>query len=190
MLNPSSGSTLISGLPPIEAVSKWPGAIAYVPQDIFISNGTIRENVSLGYPLHEATDDLVLEALQIAQLDSFVASLPLGIDTPVGDRGARLSGGQRQRLGIARAMFTKPRLLVLDEATSALDGVTEASISDSINVLKGRVTLVLIAHRLSTVLNADKIAYLSEGKVISVGTFDEVRSSVPDFDVQAKLMGL
>lgn len=190
VLNPSSGTTLISGLPPIEAVSKWPGAIAYVPQDIFISNGTIRENVSLGYPAHEATDDLVLDALKVAQLDSFVASLPLGLDTPVGDRGARLSGGQRQRLGIARAMFTKPQLLVLDEATSALDGVTEASISESINVLKGRVTLVLIAHRLATVLNADKIVYLSEGRVMSVGTFDEVRSAVPDFDVQAKLMGL
>ncbi len=190
VLNPSSGTIFISGLPPIEAVHKWPGAIAYVPQDIFISNGTIRENVSLGYPPHEATDDLVLEALQVAQLDSFVASLPLGLDTPVGDRGARLSGGQRQRLGIARAMFTKPQLMVLDEATSALDGVTEASISESINVLKGRVTLVLIAHRLSTVLNADKLAYLSEGRAISVGTFDEVRTAVPDFNVQAKLMGL
>ena len=190
VLNPSLGKTLISGVSPIEAVSKWPGAIAYVPQDIFISNGTIRENVSLGYPLDEATDNLVFEALKIAQLDSFVSGLPLGLDTPVGDRGARLSGGQRQRLGIARAMFTKPRLLVLDEATSSLDGVTEASISDSINVLKGRVTLVLIAHRLSTVINADKIAYLSEGKIISVGTFEEVRAKVPDFDIQAKLMGL
>lgn len=190
VLNPSLGKTLISGVSPIEAVSKWPGAIAYVPQDIFISNGTIRENVSLGYPLDEATDHLVFEALKIAQLDSFVSGLPLGLDTPVGDRGARLSGGQRQRLGIARAMFTKPRLLVLDEATSSLDGVTEASISDSINVLKGHVTLVLIAHRLSTVLNADKIAYLSEGKIISVGTFEEVRVKVPDFDIQAKLMGL
>jgi ABC-type multidrug transport system fused ATPase/permease subunit len=159
-----------------------------VPQDIFISNGTIRENVSLGYPLDEATDELVMEALQIAHLDSFVMSLPLGIDTPVGERGARISGGQRQRLGIARAMFTKPQLLVL--ATSALDGLTEASISDSINELKGRVTLVLIAHRLSTVLNADKIAYLSAGKVVSIGTFNEVRTRVPDFDIQAKLMGL
>ena len=190
VLNPSHGTTSISGFLPIDVVSKWPGAIAYVPQDIFISNGTIRENVSLGYPLNEATDELVIDALQIAQLDKFVASLPLGLDTPVGDRGARLSGGQRQRLGIARAMFTKPRLLVLDEATSALDGVTEASISDSINALKGRVTLVLIAHRLSTVLNADQIAYLSEGKVISIGTFDEVRTNVPDFDIQVKLMGL
>lgn len=190
VLNPSHGTTSISGLRPIDAVSKWPGAIAYVPQDIFISNGTIRENVSLGYPSNEATDELVIDALQIAQLDKFVESLPLGLDTPVGDRGARLSGGQRQRLGIARAMFTKPRLLVLDEATSALDGVTEASISDSINALKGRVTLVLIAHRLSTVLNSDQIAYLSEGKVISIGTFDEVRGNVPDFDVQVKLMRL
>jgi ATP-binding cassette, subfamily B, bacterial PglK len=190
VLNPSSGTSLISGLPPSETVSKWPGAIAYVPQDIFISNGTIRENVSLGYPLQEATDELVLDALQIAQLDSFVADLPLGLDTPVGDRGTRLSGGQRQRLGIARAMFTRPQLLVLDEATSALDGVTEASISESINILKGRVTLVLIAHRLSTVLNADQIVYLSEGRVLSAGTFDEVRNAVPDFDVQAKLMGL
>ena len=190
VLNPSHGTTSISGLRPIDAVSKWPGAIAYVPQDIFISNGTIRENVSLGYPLSEATDELVIGALQIAQLDKFVDSLPLGLDTPVGDRGARLSGGQRQRLGIARAMFTKPRLLVLDEATSALDGVTEASISDSINALKGRVTLVLIAHRLSTVLNSDQIAYLSEGKVISIGTFDEVRRNVPDFDIQVKLIGL
>ena len=181
---------MISGLPPSEAVSKWPGAIAYVPQDVFISNGTIRENVSLGYPPHEATDELVLDALQVAQLDSFVANLPLGLDTPVGDRGTRLSGGQRQRLGIARAMFTRPQLLVLDEATSALDGVTEATISQSINILKGRVTLVLIAHRLSTVLNADQIVYLSEGRVLSVGTFDEVRNAVPDFDVQAKLMGL
>jgi ATP-binding cassette, subfamily B, bacterial PglK len=190
VLNPNLGKTLISGVSPIEAVSKWPGAIAYVPQDIFISNGTIRENVSLGYPLEEATDPLVFEALQIAQLDTFVSGLPLGLDTPVGDRGARLSGGQRQRLGIARAMFTKPRLLVLDEATSSLDGATEASIADSINMLKGHVTLVLIAHRLSTVLNADKIAYLSEGKIISVGSFEEVRAKVPDFDIQAKLMGL
>ena len=190
ILNPSQGTALISGLTPIEAISKWPGAIAYVPQDVFISNGTIRENVSLGFPLSEATDELVMEALQIAQMDTFVASLPQGLDTPVGDRGARLSGGQRQRLGIARAMFTKPQLLVLDEATSSLDGVTEASISDSINVLKGRVTLILIAHRLSTVINADQVAYLSQGKMVSIGTFNEVRTKVPDFDIQAKLMGL
>lgn len=190
VLKPSQGAALISGKPPIESISRWPGAIAYVPQDIFISNGTVRENVSLGYPLEVATDDVVWEALRISQLDEFVAELPLRLDTPVGDRGARLSGGQRQRLGIARAMFTKPRLLVLDEATSALDGVTEASISGAINLLRGNVTLVIIAHRLSTIQNADKIVYLSEGRVLSVGKFNEVRASVPNFDQQAKLMGL
>lgn len=190
ILNPSHGEVLISKVTPFEAISRWPGAIAYVPQDIFISNGTIRENVSLGYPISVAADEFIWDALKTAQLDGFVSKLPLGLDTPVGDRGARLSGGQRQRLGIARAMFTKPRLLVLDEATSALDGVTEASISEAINSLKGTVTIVIIAHRLSTIQNADKIAYLSDGKIHSIGKFNEIRAEVPDFDSQAKLMGL
>ena len=108
----------------------------------------------------------------------------------MGERGTKLSGGQRQRLGIARAMFTKPRLLVLDEATSALDSETEVGISQAIHALRGSTTVVLIAHRLSTVRNADLVVYLDRGKVIKVGTFDEVRNSVADFDHQAKLMGL
>lgn len=190
VLTPSHGEVLISNTSPFEAISRWPGAIAYVPQDIFISNGTVRENVSLGFPIDDATDEIVWDALRISQLDGFVSSLPQGLDTPVGDRGSRLSGGQRQRLGIARAMFTKPRLLVLDEATSALDGITEASISESINLLKGNVTVVVIAHRLSTIQNADKIVYLSDGKLVSVGTFNEVRAKVPEFESQARLMGL
>jgi len=101
-----------------------------------------------------------------------------------------MSGGQRQRLGIARALFTKPHLLVLDEATSALDGETETRISDSIQQLRGRVTVVIIAHRLSTVKNADKVVYLKEGKVMAQGKFNEVRDQVSDFDRQAKLMEL
>jgi ABC-type multidrug transport system fused ATPase/permease subunit len=131
-----------------------------------------------------------MSALKVANLDEFVANLPNGIDTEVGERGAKLSGGQRQRLGIARAMFTRPHLLVLDEATSSLDGETEASISDAIHDLRGSTTVVMIAHRLSTVRNADVVVYLSEGKVRSIGTFNEVRKAVPDFDRQAKLMGL
>jgi ABC-type bacteriocin/lantibiotic exporter with double-glycine peptidase domain len=101
-----------------------------------------------------------------------------------------MSGGQRQRLGIARALFTRPKLLVLDEATSALDGETEAAISQAIQQLRGSVTIIMIAHRLSTVRNADLVIYMDMGKVIATGTFDEVRTSVPDFDRQAKLMGL
>ena len=190
VLNPDTGRVLISGLPPLLAVAKWPGAVSYVPQDVVISAGTIRENIALGYPIEEASDELVLGALKIAHLDGFVSNLPDGIDTQVGERGARISGGQRQRLGIARAMFTHPHLLVLDEATSSLDGETEANISDAIHALRGLTTVVIIAHRLSTVRNADRVVYLTNGKVLATGTFDEVRKAVPDFDHQAKIMGL
>lgn len=190
VLTPDEGTVLISGLPPLLAVAKWPGAIAYVPQDVAISSGTIRENVALGFPEQQATDELVTSALKVAQLDQFVSDLPQGLDTQVGERGAKISGGQRQRLGIARAMFTRPHLLVLDEATSSLDGETEASISDAIHELRGSTTVVLIAHRLSTVRDADIVVYLADGKIKTMGTFNEVRREVPDFDRQAKLMGL
>ena len=190
VLEPQEGSVEISGFAPIETIINWPGAISYVPQDVAISKGTIRENIALGYPIDVATDELVDSAIRIAHLVEFVSSLPDGIDTQVGERGAKISGGQRQRLGIARAMFTKPSLLVLDEATSALDGETEANISDAIQGLKGSVTVVMIAHRLSTVRNADLVVYMESGRIIATGTFEEVRSQVPDFDNQAKLMGL
>jgi ABC-type multidrug transport system fused ATPase/permease subunit len=190
VLSPDEGNVLISGLPPLLAVAKWPGAVSYVPQDVVIAAGTIRENVSLGYPPETATDELVMGALKVAHLDRFVAGLPQGVDTPVGERGAKISGGQRQRLGIARAMFTKPHLLVLDEATSSLDGETEASISAAIHAMRGSTTVVMIAHRLSTVRNADIVVYMAEGKAMASGTFEEVRRAVPDFDLQAKLMGL
>ena len=190
VLNPDEGSVLISGLPPLLAVAKWPGAVSYVPQDVVIATGTIRENVGLGYPPEVATDELVMRALKVAHLDKFVAQLPRGVDTQVGERGAKISGGQRQRLGIARAMFTHPHLLVLDEATSSLDGETEASISEAINAMRGSTTVVMIAHRLSTVRSADIVVYLSDGKIQATGTFEEVRNAVPDFDRQARLMGL
>ena len=131
-----------------------------------------------------------MSALKVAHLDNFVSNLPEGLDTQVGERGAKISGGQRQRLGIARAMFTHPHLLVLDEATSSLDGETEASISDHIHALRGSTTVVMIAHRLSTVRNADSVIYLSEGRILALGTFDAVRDAVSSFDRQAKLMGL
>ena len=190
VLTPNAGFVEISGLAPEFAVAKWPGAISYVPQDVVISAGTIRENVSQGYSSSQASEDLVNKALTVARLDSFVKSLPNGIETYVGERGTRLSGGQRQRLGIARAMFTNPKLLVLDEATSSLDAETEESLSSAIQSLKGKTTVVLIAHRLSTVRNVDLVVYLSEGKVQAAGSFEEVRRLVPNFDKQAKIMGL
>ena len=190
VLLPEEGIVQISGLPPELAVAKWPGAVSYVPQDVVIAAGTIRENVALGYPLSEATDELVMSALKVAQLERFVASLPQGLDTQVGERGTKISGGQRQRLGIARAMFTRPLLLVLDEATSALDGETESDISEAIRNLRGSTTVIMIAHRLSTVRDADIVIYLDRGRILATGTFEQVRTAVPDFDRQAKLMGL
>jgi ABC-type multidrug transport system fused ATPase/permease subunit len=190
VISPDSGSVFISGLNPQLAVAQWPGAISYVPQDVVITNGTIRENVAMGYPKLLASDELVYRALETAQLKKLVQSLDLGLESYVGDRGAKLSGGQRQRLGIARALLTNPKLLVLDEATSALDGETENQISSAINELKGSVTVVLIAHRLSTVRSADRVIYMQNGKILAEGRFEEVRERVPNFDEQARLMGL
>lgn len=187
---PTKGDISISDLKPGEAITKWPGAIAYVPQEITISKGSIADNVAMGYLLEEIAEENIWSALQTAQLKAIVKEMPNGLSTSVGDRGSRLSGGQRQRLGIARAMFSSPKLLVLDEATSALDGQSEIDVSDAIRGLKGSVTVVMIAHRLSTVRNADQVIYLEKGKILARGTFDEVRNAVPNFDSQAKLMGL
>lgn len=187
---PQLGEVYVSGIPIRETIKKWPGAIAYVPQEVGIINGTIRENVAMGFESDYISNENILEALDMAQLQDFCLALPEGIDTVVGERGTRLSGGQRQRLGIARALFSKPKLIVLDEATSALDGSTEADISAAIHNLRGAVTVVMIAHRLSTVKSSDQVIYLREGNLISQGSFDEVRKAVPDFDSQASLMGL
>jgi ABC-type multidrug transport system fused ATPase/permease subunit len=190
VVKPDLGNIHVSGLTPRDAISRWPGAISYVPQDAVIINGSIRENVALGYPKELATDENVMKVLSLAYLSDFAMSLPQGLDTVVGERGTLLSGGQRQRLGIARALFTSPKLLVLDEATSSLDVETEKLVSDSLSQLKGSTTLIVIAHRLSTVAAADRIAYMHEGKILSTGTFDKVRETVSDFDRHAGFAGL
>lgn len=190
VIAPNNGEVKVSGLSPSACTLKWPGAIAYVPQDVKISDTSLEGNISLGYEEIESNKELILEAVNLSQLSDFVRSLPCGIKTLVGENGANLSGGQRQRLGIARAMFTKPKLLVLDEATSSLDGQTEADISAAIENLQGSVTVVMIAHRLSSVRGVDKVVYMEDGQVKAVGSFDQVRAAVPDFDRQAQLMGL
>jgi ABC-type multidrug transport system fused ATPase/permease subunit len=190
VLEPDSGQILISGKKPAEASNTWPGALAYVPQDVSIVNGSIRQNVGLGYPETMATDDRVNLAIRLAQLEKAVSDLPQGLDSRVGENGSKLSGGQRQRLGIARALFTAPKILVLDEATSALDGQTESDLGEAINSLKGNVTTLIVAHRLSTVQNVDQVIYVDKGKIIAAGTFQEVRNQVPNFNKQATLAGL
>jgi ABC-type multidrug transport system fused ATPase/permease subunit len=189
VLVPDSGSVTISGVAPYEAVRKWPGAMAYVPQDVAVLTGTVRENVALGIPPDSIDDNLVWEALKRAQLSTFLANSREGIDTLVGENGVQLSGGQRQRLGIARALYSRPRLLVLDEATSALDSETENTITQTLDSLAGDVTLIVIAHRLATVRHSDQVIYLENGRIMGSGTFDEVRAAVPNFDKQASLLG-
>ena len=190
ILLPYSGSITLSDQPIDQSVKDWPGSMSYVPQEVALMSGTIRENVAMGFAAQFVPEAKILEALEMAQLKEFALSLPQGIDTLVGERGTRLSGGQKQRLGIARALFTKPKLIVLDEATSSLDGSTEADISSAIHNLRGSITVVMIAHRLSTVKLSDQLIYLSNGKLVSQGSFEQVRSEVPDFDNQAQLMGL
>jgi len=190
ILEPSKGQVIISGETARSAITSWPGAIAYVPQNIMVVEGTIANNIALGYDEDSLNKHYIHEALKIAQLSEFIESLPSGIETSIGEGGIGLSGGQRQRLGIARAMYTKPKIIIFDEATSSLDGATENEVTKAISNLRSHATLVIIAHRLSTVTNADQVIYLDNGRILESGTFEQIRQAIPDFDKQAKLMGL
>ena len=190
VIDPEKGSVLVSGESPRSAIERWPGAMAYVPQAVALVDGSIRDNVALGLPPEAVDDARVWEALERAHLAEFLRTAREGLDTNVGERGIRLSGGQRQRLGIARALYTRPLLLVLDEATSALDAETEQLIVRTLDELEGIVTTITVAHRLATVRRADQLIYLEHGRLVASGTFEEVRKAVPHFDRQASLLGL
>jgi ABC-type multidrug transport system fused ATPase/permease subunit len=190
LLAPSSGSIAISGLTPVDAIKKWPGSIGYVPQDVFIENSTVKENICLGFNPESVSDDLVWQALQLADLSDFVKGLEGGLSYRISDAGKNLSGGQRQRLGIARALLTKPRIVIFDEATSSLDAETENRVSESILKLTGECTVIFIAHRLSVVRSADMIYYIDKGKIVSQGSFEELRKLNADFNNQANFMGI
>ena len=188
VLTPTNGRVLVEGMDPNSFIERFPGAIGYVPQNVGFIDGTIASNIALiGNGLDEQA---IKKALEQASLGEFAIAGPDGLEYQVGENGSHLSGGQRQRLGIARALLTNPRLLVLDEATSALDATTEQSIAKTIDGLKGKCTLVIIAHRLSTVIDADVIVYFENGEVKSSGKFTQVREEIPDFDQQASLLGL
>ncbi len=187
---PQQGKVLVSGREPTTAIQSWPGAIGYVPQEVFISNNSIRENITIGFDSKTVADEYVWEAIEQAELAEFVRQIPDQLDYAVGESGSNLSGGQKQRIGIARALVSKPSLIIFDEATSNLDSETEKRLSDSILKLKGMRTLIIVAHRLSTVRDADRVIYLDNGVISGSGTFDELRSNNEGFAANLRNMGL
>jgi ABC-type bacteriocin/lantibiotic exporter with double-glycine peptidase domain len=188
--HPSSGDVEISGESAANAIEKWPGAVAYVPQEIQVVSGSILENVLLGFSNNDENKEAVVRALQMAELGEYLDTDGKVIELNIGDEGGKMSGGQRQRIGIARALLTKPKILILDEATSSLDAQTENSVTSTINKIRGNSLVVVVAHRLATVRQADLVIYMQGGQIMAQGSFEEVRQSIPDFDVQAQLMGL
>jgi len=190
LLDLDSGTILISGETPRTAIRMWPGAIAYVPQDVEIINGTIRQNVALGYSLSEISDEALERALEFAEIKNFVQKLPGGLDTVVGETGFKLSGGQKQRLAIARSIISKPKLLIMDEATSALDAKNEEKITNTLMKLRGKSTVIIIAHRLSSIREADLVCYIENGKLLCAGSFEEVRKNIREFNEHLQTLGL
>lgn len=166
LLSPQLGKVMADDMNIFKNLSTWHHQIGYIPQAIYLSDDTIRNNVAFGIMEDEIDDEAVIEALRKAQLLEFAEALPDGLDTMVGDRGVRLSGGQRQRIGIARALYHDPEILVLDEATSALDNETETAVMESIESLQGMKTIIVIAHRLTTIRNADIIYEVCDGKAM------------------------
>lgn len=187
---PCRGPIKIGGVQPLEFVKRFPGSLGYVPQETFLMRSTIAENVAVGSQLEEVDENRVLSCLDEVGLSGLISDLPAGIYSVVGEDGDLFSGGQRQRIGIARALYLKPRLLVFDESTSALDVESERAISALIDRLKGEVTVIMIAHRLNSILNADRIFLLEEGAIVNEGTFAEVVRTNADFAEQAKHFGI
>lgn len=183
LLKPEKGAILIDGVTLDQTnISAWRKDLGYVPQSIYLADDTLRRNIALGIPDREIDDEAVIAAAKAAAIHDFIVSeLPDGYNTVAGDRGIRLSGGQRQRIGIARALYNNPDLLILDEATSALDGSTEAAVMDAIDRLSGQKTIIMIAHRLSTVKNCDQLYYLKNGKLVANGTYDFLLANNHDF---------
>jgi ATP-binding cassette subfamily C protein len=175
LLTPQEGRILVDGTPLTPAlIGAWRRQVGYVPQETLLFHATIRENLLWVRP--DATDEEMSEALRLAAADGFVANLPRGLETVVGDRGVLLSGGERQRLSLARALLRRPRLLVLDEATSSLDSENEMRIQKAIDGLHTQVTMVIVAHRLSTIRSADFIYVLDHGRAVERGTWKELTS--------------
>jgi len=182
LFNPKSGDIIVDGQKvTLQNKSSWQKNLGYVPQDIFLLDDTIERNIAFAVAKKDINFDMVRNAARLAGIKDFINTLPGGFETSVGEKGVKLSGGQLQRIGIARALYFNPKLLVFDESTSALDGETESAIMDAINTLSNKKTIIIIAHRISTLKNCDAIYILKNGSINTVGTYEELISSNSDF---------
>jgi ABC-type multidrug transport system fused ATPase/permease subunit len=163
---PQSGTVEMDGVDIYSIPREWSKLIGYVPQMVFLIDDTVRKNVAFGVRDDEISDEKIWDALEKAQLKEFVRNLPNGLDTIVGERGIKFSGGQRQRIAIARALYDEPEILILDEATAALDNDTETAVMEAVESLRGHITMIIVAHRLSTIRNCDKIYEIKDGLAV------------------------
>src|SRR5690606_32810959 len=186
---PTAGRIDVDGIPLSDVVHAWRSRIGYVPQRVTLFDGTIAQNVALTWD-DDYDRDKVVEVLEKAQLGSLIASREGGIDERIGERGMSLSGGQQQRLGIARALYSDPLVLVLDEATSSLDTKTEDDIVTALRALHAAATTAAVAPRITTIRDYDRICYLAQGRILGIGTFGELAATVPQFGLQVQLAGL
>ena len=177
LISPASGDLIVDDKVIDKSnINLWQRYIGFVPQSIFLSDSTIKENIAFGFDPESIDDKKLLKAANLANIMDFVSSLPDGLETFVGERGIQLSGGQIQRIGIARALYNNPKILIFDEATSSLDGISEKLIMNSINKFTGKKTIIIIAHRLETIKNCDSIFLLKNGEIIDSGSYNELLS--------------
>ncbi|WP_417466308.1 ABC transporter ATP-binding protein [Kordiimonas sp.] len=181
LLSQDKGEIVVNGRDVIDILPDWQRSVGYIPQDIYLIDDTIKANIAFGIKEDDIDHDQIIIVLKIAQLDELVYSLPNGIETVIGERGVKLSGGQRQRIGIARALYHDPQILVMDEATAALDNVTEKAFMSAISNLKGKKTLIMIAHRLSTVKDCDIIYFMENGEIIDSGSYKDLSANNTKF---------
>jgi ABC-type multidrug transport system fused ATPase/permease subunit len=186
LLKPQKGTILADGIDIHDHLTEWHQRIGYIPQFIYLLNDSIKNNVAFGLENSEIDKEKLDSAIRTAQLDAFISSLPRGVETVVGERGVRLSGGQRQSIGIARALYNNPEILIMDEATSSLDNTTEDLLTQALEQLKGDRTIIIIAHRLSTVKNCDKLYFMKDGDIIASGNYQELFSTCYEFRKMAK----
>jgi ATP-binding cassette subfamily C protein len=187
LLQPSAGRIVVDGQDTARCVRAWQRQIGYVPQSFYLLDDSLRRNIALGVEDETINERRIRNAVRMAQLEEFVASLPEGLETVVGERGVRLSGGERQRVAIARALYHEPAVLIFDEATSALDTQTERELTRAIEALQRQKTVIVVAHRLSTVRYCDRLLFLQKGRIAGWGTFNELLERNPDFRTLATL---